>query len=88
MPDDYTYIKKVDESVSELWQKVEELESKLENLDYDFIMKIADRKYRELKIKKNPFTAPELLPNEVISDQIKALVYALVKTINNDPSRP
>jgi hypothetical protein len=51
-------------------------------------MKIADRKYRELKIKKNPFTAPELLPNGVISDQIKALVYALVKTINNDPSHP
>lgn len=56
-------------------------------LDYDSIMKLADQKYRELKAEKNPFTAPELLPEGIVSDQIRALAYALVTAINNKPSQ-
>ena len=53
-------------------------------LDYDSIMKIADRKYRELKAAKNPYVAPELLPQGIISDQIRALAFALVVSLNNE----
>lgn len=52
-------------------------------LDYDSILKIADQKYRELKSEKHPYTAPELLPSGIQSDQIRALAYALVVTIND-----
>jgi hypothetical protein len=60
-------------------------------IDYGVIMKLADQKYRELKAEKYPFTDPELLPEGIVSDQIRALAHALVIAINvelNKPSRP
>lgn len=53
-------------------------------LNYDSVMKIADRKYKELKAAKNPYVAPELLPQGIISDQIRALAFALVVSLNNE----
>lgn len=53
-------------------------------LNYESIMKIADQEYRELKAKNNPYTAPELLPQGIISDQIRALAFALVVSLNNE----
>lgn len=53
-------------------------------LDYDFVMRIADNKYRELKAEANPYTAPELLPSCIVSDQVKALAFALVAAINSN----
>lgn len=51
-------------------------------LNYDSVMKIADLKYKELKAETNPYVAPELLPQGIVSDQIRALAFALVESIN------
>ena len=40
----------------------------------DEILDRVNRKYRTLKMAKNPCMAPELLPSEVGSDQIKAVI--------------
>jgi hypothetical protein len=44
----------------------------------------ADLKYKELKIEKNPYVAPELLPSGIQSDQIRALAFALINEINRE----
>jgi hypothetical protein len=56
-------------------------------LDYNEVLRIADQKYRELKAEKHPYTAPELLPSGIQSDQIRALAHALVVAINQELRR-
>jgi hypothetical protein len=57
-------------------------------LDYYAVMNIANRKYKNLKAERNPYIAPELLPYEIQSDQVRALAYALVAEINNNIFKP
>ena len=45
------------------------------------ILERINKKYTELKMRKHPYTAPELLPNEVQSDQVKALIDVFAEII-------
>jgi hypothetical protein len=44
----------------------------------DIILSKAGKKYQELKMDKNPYTPPELIPDTLPSDQIKALAIVMV----------
>ncbi len=45
------------------------------------IIKKAGKKYRELKMEKNPYIAPELIPDTLPSDQIKAIAITIVQEL-------
>jgi hypothetical protein len=45
------------------------------------VMDKAGKKYRELKMAKNPYQPPEAFPDTLPSDQIRALAAALVDEI-------
>lgn len=51
-------------------------------IEINELMELTNKKYAEKKRIKFPFTAPELLPQEVISDQIKALAEAICEILN------
>lgn len=51
-------------------------------IDVNQVMELADKKYAQKKRDKYPFTAPEFLPNGIISDQVKALAEAICEVLN------
>lgn len=60
-------------------------------LDYDKVLKRANELYKQVKLQSMPpdeakhfaYTAPELLP-DIRSEQVKAVLQALVEAINMD----
>ena len=49
-----------------------------QKITYDRVMTLASKIYVEEKAKKHPYHPPEMLPTEIVSDQIKALAKAIV----------
>lgn len=48
----------------------------------DKLLEICNIKYKELKRKKYPYTAPELLPSEIGSDQVKVVIEVFQNLFN------
>lgn len=53
-------------------------------INLETVLEKANKEYARLKQESNPFTAPELLPQEIRSDQIKALAKVLIEAINEE----
>lgn len=47
----------------------------------EYVVALINEKYTEAKREKNPYTAPELLPQEIISDQVKVVIDTLMNEI-------
>lgn len=48
----------------------------------DNILEICNIKYKEAKKEKFPYTAPELLPSEISSDQVKVVIEVFQNLFN------
>ena len=48
---------------------------------FETIMSKAGEYYQNLKIAKNPYLAPELIPDTIPSDQIKAIAITIVEEL-------
>jgi len=51
-------------------------------MDKDAIIKEINRRYLEKKMQKYPYTAPELLPQTIQSDQVQVVVDVLLERLD------
>ncbi len=49
---------------------------------YESLLKAANQKYKELKMKKHPYAAPETIPE--VGDTAKAILYALSEQLKTE----